>query len=148
MLRVLLAFCFAVPLGLAGATASADQSRGGSQAASKSTASQIRPCPRGTVDDYLLDQWQRCWFDAKYGHWRTLSEDTHYDTLVVQVEAANLADAEEIARRFVKAHGGRYPLEILIYVHQETKAPARKIRRVTWSAKSGFTTLDFEDTSN
>jgi hypothetical protein len=147
MLRALLAFCFVVvPLGVAAATAPADQARGGSQA--KSTAGQIRPCPRGTVDDYLLDQWQRCWFDAKHGHWRTLSEDTHYDTLVVQVEAANLADAEEIASRFVKAHGGRYPLEILIYVHQETKAPARKIRRVTWSAKSGFTTLDFEDTSN
>jgi hypothetical protein len=136
-----------MPIGFAGATAPANQARGGSQAAAKSTASQIRPCPRGTVDNYLLDQWQRCWFDAAHGHWRTLSEDTHYDTLVVQVEAANLADAEEIAGRFVKAHGDRYPLEILIYVHQETKAPARKIRRVTWSAKSGFTTLDFEDTS-
>jgi hypothetical protein len=123
--------------------AGADQAR----AASKPSASQIRPCPRGTVDNYLLDQWQRCWFDAAHGHWRTLSEDTHYDTLVVQVEAASLADAEEIARRFVKVHAEGYPREILIYVHHETKAPARMVRRVTWSPKSGFKTLDFEDTS-
>jgi hypothetical protein len=144
-----LACCVSVvAIAFAGAAARAEQARGGSQAASKSTAGQIPPCPRGPVDDYMLDQWQRCWFDGKYGHWRTLSEDTHYDTLVVQVESANLADAQEIAGRFVKAHGDRYPLEILIYVHQETKAPGKKIRRVTWSAKSGFTTLDFEDTSN
>ena len=105
----------------------------------------MRPCPAGTVDNYLLTQWQQCWFDAAHGRWRTLSDDTHYDTLVVQVEAASLADAEEIARRFVQVHGERYPLEILIYVHQESRVPPRTVRRVTWSAKSGFQTLDFED---
>jgi hypothetical protein len=146
MLRTILALCVVV-VTFVGVRGRAEQARGASRAGSKPAAGQIRPCPRGTVDDYLLDQWQRCWFDAANGRWRTLSDDTHYDTLVVQVEAASLADAEEIARRFVKVHGERYPLEILIYVHQETQAPTRTVRRVTWSARSGFRTLDFEDTS-
>ena len=129
-----------------GVTPHAYQARG-ARTVAKPASPQIRPCPTGTVDNYLLTQWQGCWFDAAHGHWRTLSDDTHYDSLVVEIEAASLADAEEIAGRFVKVHGERYPLEILVYVHQESRGPNRKVRRVTWSAKSGFKTLDFEDAS-
>jgi hypothetical protein len=103
-------------------------------------ATQIHRCPRGTVDNYLLPRWQQCWFDAANGRWRTVNHELHYDVLVVEVEATSLADSDEIAGRFVKLHGERFPLEILIYVRQESDA---MVRRVTWSKRAGFKSLEF-----
>jgi hypothetical protein len=104
---------------------------------------QIHRCPRGTVDNYLLPKWQQCWLEASHGRWRTVNHELHYDVLVVEVEAASLADADEIAGRFVKLHGERFPLEVLIYVRQEAAPPGATVRRVAWSKRSGFTSLEF-----
>ena len=106
-------------------------------------ATHIHRCPSGAVDNYLLPRWQRCWFDAAHGRWRTVNHELHYDVLVVEVEAASLAVSDEIASRFVELHGERFPLEILIYVRQEAAPPGATIRRVTWSKRAGFKTLEF-----
>jgi hypothetical protein len=103
-------------------------------------ATQIHRCPRGTVDNYLLPRWQQCWFDAANGRWRTVNHELHYDVLVVEVKTESLADSDEIAGRFVKRHGERFPLEILIYVQRESDAT---VRRVTWSKRAGFKSLEF-----
>jgi hypothetical protein len=105
--------------------------------------SEIRRCAKGPVDNYLSERWQQCWFDAPRGRWRTLNHELHYDVLVVEVEAAGLGDADEIARRFVTLHRDRFS-EILIYVQAETTPIASRIvRRVRWARKTGFETLEF-----
>ena len=104
---------------------------------------EIRRCAKGPVDNYLSQQWQQCWFDAPRGRWRTLNHELHYDVLVVEVEAASLADADEIARRFVRLHDDRFS-EILIYVQAaSTPTASRIVRRVRWARKTGFETLEF-----
>jgi hypothetical protein len=100
-------------------------------------------CPSGTVDNYLADRWQRCWFDAARGQWRTLSHEFHYSVLVVEVESASLDNAEEIIRRFVDLHRGRFT-DITIYVHQEPAAQPGPVRRIHWEwDEKAFDTLDF-----
>lgn len=100
-------------------------------------------CPSGPVDNYLATRWQQCWFDAASGRWRTLSHDFHYDVLIVEVEAASLDDAEEITRRFVGLHAGRF-MDITIYVYEEPASMPGPIRRVHWaSGADELDTLDF-----
>jgi hypothetical protein len=108
-----------------------------------SSSPQVENCPRGPVENYMLTVWQQCWFAAAQGRWRTLNFETHIDSLVVEVEAANLADADEIAKRWVKLHGDEYRSEIVIYVRKETPAIPATIRRVSWSRTRGFSTLEF-----
>jgi hypothetical protein len=61
---------------------------------------------------------------------------------VVQVEAVDLRDAEDIARRFVAGEGQRFS-EILIYVRPESQAGRARIRRVRWTRAGGSETFDF-----
>jgi hypothetical protein len=102
----------------------------------------IRSCPAGPVDNYLSERWQQCWFNGPHGRWRTLEHHLHYYTLVVEVEAASLADADDIARRFVDLHKEQFS-EIMLYV-QAASAPATSlIRRVRWTKGTRFESLEF-----
>jgi hypothetical protein len=105
-------------------------------------AKALRACPSGPVENYLAERAQKCWYDAPHGRWRTLGHDLHYQTIVAETEASSLNDADEIARRFVEVHGGKFE-EILIYV-QETSAPKSSlIRRVRWIKGTGYDRLEF-----
>ena len=100
-------------------------------------------CAPGPVDNYLSEGWQRCWFDAAHGRWRTLSHEFHYDVLVVEVEAASLEDAEEIIRRFIDLHRERFT-DITVYVHMEPASRPGPVRRIHWSSDAeALDTLDF-----
>lgn len=101
-----------------------------------------RMCPEGRVANYLVPEAQQCWYASAAGRWRTLSHELHYDVLVVQVEAERAAAGDEIARRFVEVHAGRFS-EILIYVHPVPVGETSPVRRVRWTETSGFETLDF-----
>ena len=102
----------------------------------------VLSCPPGAADVPLSVDALQCWFIARHGQWRTLSHESHFDVLVVQVEAFDLRDADEIAGRFVA--GGRTTLsEILIYVQLNSRASPPRIRRVRWTPESGSETIDF-----
>jgi hypothetical protein len=110
--------------------------------------SSITRCPSGKVENYLAVEWQQCWFDAAHGRWRTLNHELHYYTVIVEVEAASLADAEEIARRFADLHGDRFE-EITVYVQAESAPETSPIRRVEWSRDARtFEILDFVGSLN
>jgi hypothetical protein len=99
-------------------------------------------CPAGAADALLSVDALQCWFTARHGRWRTITHESHFDVLVVQVEAFDLRDAEEIAQRFVA--GGRTTFsEILIYVQSDSRATPARIRRVRWTPESGSETIDF-----
>jgi hypothetical protein len=100
----------------------------------------IPRCPPAAVDHLLLPDALQCWFDAPHGRWRTLSRESHYAVLVVQVEAMDLDDAEAIAQAFVRNQRATIS-EILIYAHREGEPST--IRRVRWTAADGFETLEF-----
>jgi hypothetical protein len=102
----------------------------------------IRPCRKGPVANYLERVAQRCWFDARNGRWRTLRHELHYYSLVVEVEAEGLADAEEIASRFVQVHGERFR-EIMLYVQAAPAGVESLIRRIRWLPGRGYDTLEF-----
>lgn len=103
-------------------------------------------CRSAPVDNYLAEYWQKCWFDATRGRWRTLSHEFHYNVLVVEVEAASLDDAEEIIRRFVDLHRGRF-IDITLYIHQEPASRPGPVRRIHWDIDSdGLDTLNFTGT--
>lgn len=105
----------------------------------------IPSCPPGPVANYLTADMQQCWQEAAHGRWRTLSHELHYDVLVAEVSADSLADGEEIARRFVDVHGGRFA-EILLYVRQESAAGPSEIRRLRWAGGARLETLEFVGT--
>jgi len=105
----------------------------------------IPRCPPATADSLLSDEALQCWFDAPHGRWRTLLRESHYDVLVVQVEAVDLRDAEAIARRFVAGERKTFS-EILVYARPEAASGSSRIRRVRWTPETGFETLDFSDT--
>jgi hypothetical protein len=85
---------------------------------------------------------KQCWFDASHGRWRTLSHESHYDVLVVQVEARDPRDADEIARRIVGGERRTFS-EILVYTQPEPSAVPSRIRRVRWTPDAGFEALEF-----
>jgi hypothetical protein len=62
--------------------------------------------------------------------------------LVVQVDAVDLADADEIARRFVDGRQQAFS-EISVYVQRESTTGPNQIRRVRWTPAAGFETLEF-----
>jgi hypothetical protein len=84
----------------------------------------------------------QCWFTAPHGRWRTLNHQSHLDALVVEVEAGDLRDAVEIARRVIDDPMARTFSEILVYVSRPHGSESN-IRRVRWTRHTGFETLDF-----
>lgn len=102
----------------------------------------IRPCPRRWVANYLAAEFLQCWFDAPHGRWRTLNHEFHHTVLVVEVEAATLDDAHEIAARWVRAHREMFS-EILVYVQAESAPETPLIRRVRWTRAKGYGTLEY-----
>lgn len=102
----------------------------------------IHACPASASDRLLSTDALQCWFAAPNGRWRTLSHESHYAVLVVEVEAADIRDAEVIARRFVAAERRAFS-EILVYVQREQRADRQTVRRVRWTAETGFQSLDF-----
>jgi hypothetical protein len=102
----------------------------------------VTACPAGAVHDPLSVDALQCWFAAPHGRWRTLSHESHYAVLVVEVEAADIRDADGIARQFVDAERGTFS-EILVYVQREARTAGDAIRRVRWTSELGFEGLDF-----
>jgi hypothetical protein len=99
-------------------------------------------CPGGAAEALLEVEALQCWFPARHGQWRTLSHESHYDVLVVKVEAVDLRDAEEIAARFVANQRGTFS-EIMIYARPPLRSDATPIRRVRWTREHGRETFDF-----
>jgi hypothetical protein len=103
----------------------------------------VHQCPASAGDHLLSTDALQCWFTAPHGRWRTLSHESHYAVLVVEVEAADIRDADVIARRFVATERKTFS-EILIYVQRERRADGDIVRRVQWTAEAGFQALDFD----
>ena len=101
----------------------------------------VNSCPQEAANALLSVDALQCWFSARHGRWRTLSQESHFDVLVVRVEAFDVRDAEDIARRFVA--GQPAFSEILVYVRPETSGAQSRIRRVQWTRAAGFAMLDF-----
>jgi hypothetical protein len=101
----------------------------------------IRPCPPAATAQLLSTDALQCWFAAPHGRWRTLSHESHYAVLVTQVEAADVRDAQHIARRFVEGEHERFS-EILVYVQHEGPVNAGLVRRIRWTTTGGFEALD------
>jgi hypothetical protein len=106
----------------------------------------VVPCPAGAGDALLSVDALQCWFAATHGQWRTLSQESHYDVLVVKVEAFDLRDAREIADRFV-ANQSQVFSEIMIYAQPQTRGGHVRVRRVRWTRERGTDTFDFEGDS-
>jgi len=103
----------------------------------------ITACPVSAAHDLLSVDALQCWFTAAHGRWRTLSHESHYAVLVVEVEAADIRDADGIARQFVDAERGTFS-EILLYVQRQARSAGDRIRRVRWTSDLGFESLDFD----
>ena len=99
-------------------------------------------CPAGATEALLGVEALQCWFPARHGQWRTLSHESHYDVLVVKVEAFDLRDAEEIVACFVANHRDTFS-EILVYARPPLRFGAARIRRVRWTRQQGSETFDF-----
>ncbi len=102
----------------------------------------IPACPDAAEKDLLSPAALQCWFPASHGQWRTLNHQSHLEALVVEVEARDLRDAVEIARRVTADEKARAFSEILIYVSRPQGREPR-IRRVRWTPRTGFETLEF-----
>ena len=102
----------------------------------------VTSCPAGAGDALLDVEALQCWFPARHGQWRTLSHESHYDVLVVKVEALDPRDAGEIAARFV-AHQRDTFSEIMVYARPPLRSGATRIRRVRWTRELGSETFDF-----
>jgi hypothetical protein len=102
----------------------------------------ITVCPARAAHDLLAVDALQCWFTARYGRWRTLSHESHYAVLVVEVEAADIRDADGIARQFVDAERASFS-EILLYVQHAARSGGAAIRRVRWTTDRGFESIDF-----
>jgi hypothetical protein len=102
----------------------------------------IPSCPDGAERDLLSSDALQCWFMAVHGRWRTLNHQSHLAALVVEVEARDLRDAEEIARRVVGPVATAFS-EVLVYTQAEPEDGMLRVRRVRWTRSTGFETLDF-----
>jgi hypothetical protein len=89
----------------------------------------------------------QCWFTASHGRWRVLNHQQHLEALVVEVEARDLRDADEIARRIVAPVEVAYS-EVLVYVQAESPGAVRRLRRVRWTRNGTYETLDFSSSRN
>ena len=102
----------------------------------------IPDCPELAERDLLSSKALQCWFTAPHGRWRTLGHQSHLEALVVEIEARDLRDAEEIARRVVDPVASAFS-EVLVYVQAEPADRLVRVRRVRWTRSTGFETLDF-----
>jgi len=98
-------------------------------------------CPARAREALLSVDALQCWFGARHGRWRVLKHESHFDVLVVEIEAFDLRDAEEVARRFAARESAEFS-EILLYVHPE-QGDRERVRRVQWTRANGIETLDF-----
>jgi hypothetical protein len=107
----------------------------------------IPACSDQAGRDLLSSSALQCWFTAPHGRWRTLNHQSHLEALVVDVEARDLRDAVDIARRITEDSRSRAFSEILVYARERAEARPDgrelRIRRVRWTAGTGFETLDF-----
>jgi hypothetical protein len=102
----------------------------------------VLSCPPEAAGALLDVQALECWFAARHAQWRTLSHESHYDVLVVKVEAFDLRDAGEIAERFVANQRGAFS-EIMVYARPPLGPTTTRIRRVQWTRERGTETFDF-----
>ena len=102
----------------------------------------IPACRAGAERDLLSTDALQCWFNGRYGHWRTLNHQSHLEALVVEIEARDVRDAAAIAQRVVSGPAGTQFSEILVYVAQPAEHESR-IRRVRWTRGGGFETMDY-----
>jgi hypothetical protein len=103
----------------------------------------IPVCTNQAAKSLLTADALQCWFVGPQGRWRTLNHQSHLEALVVEVEAHDLGDAVEIARRIVADPNASPFGEILVYVARPQGGQTR-IRRVRWTrAGRGFETMDF-----
>jgi hypothetical protein len=102
----------------------------------------IPPCPAGAEKNLLSADALQCWFTASHGRWRTLNHQSHLEALVVDVEARDVRDGQEIARRIVEGPSASAFTEILVYVARPARRELR-VRRVRWTVRTGFETLDY-----
>ena len=100
-------------------------------------------CEKGTEEDLLSSAALQCWFSATHGRWRTLGHQSHLEALVIDVEARQVSDAHEIARRFVENKSASAYSEILVYVRSDRNSGGTRVRRVRWTTNGTFETLDF-----
>jgi hypothetical protein len=107
----------------------------------------VERCAAAAGESLLSVDALQCWFSARHGRWRTLKHESHLDVLVVQVEAFDLRDAEEIANRFVARERQEFE-EVLVYVHPERPAERGRVRRVQWTREKGLEALDFVEPPN
>jgi hypothetical protein len=103
----------------------------------------IPSCVDGAARDLLSPDALQCWFDASHGRWRTLNHQSHLEALVVEVEARDLRDAHEIARRVVAGDSAKPFSEILVYVRTQSERGASRRRRIRWTRGGAFDALDF-----
>jgi len=104
----------------------------------------VERCPPAASRSLLSVDALQCWFSAKHGRWRILKRESHLDVLVVQVEAFDLRDAEDIASRFVARERDAFE-EVLVYVHPERSDERGRVRRVQWTREKGIEALDFAE---
>jgi len=103
----------------------------------------IPPCPAGIARESLLSaDALQCWIGASHGRWRRLNHQSHLQALVVEVEAEDVRDAVEIARRLVGDPMAVEFSEILVYVNRPQHGELR-VRRVRWTREEGYETLDY-----
>lgn len=102
----------------------------------------IPACPADAAKNLLSSDALQCWFTASHGRWRTLNHQSHLEALVVETEARDLRDAVEIARGVIEDPMARAFSEILVYVSRPQDRETQ-IRRVRWTQRTGFETLDF-----
>jgi hypothetical protein len=102
----------------------------------------VERCTKGAEAALLSVDALQCWFVARHGRWRTLSHESHFDVLVVEVEALDLRDSEEIARRFAAQTHDEFS-EILVYAHPEPPGEGARVRRVQWTRDKGIEAFDF-----
>jgi hypothetical protein len=104
----------------------------------------VPSCPPRARDSLLSVDALQCWFEARHGRWRVLKHESHFDVLVVEVEALDARDAEEVTRRFVARESAVFS-EILVYVHPERPNDRGRVRRVQWTREKGLEALDFSE---
>ena len=113
-----------------------------SAAAPGQRADGLPRCEPGAERNLSTEAALQCWFRASHGGWRILTHDGHYDSVVYHVAADDLQDADEIARMVVASEGMGLG-ELVLYVYPEPIATSLQTRRISWTKRGGYQTLDF-----